>query len=354
MTIKTSLTKTSLTKTSLALAGTAALLATTAAANAQSITINSFGGSYEEAHRECIIDPFEQETGATVQIVTAYSADAFAQLRAQKDAPQFDVIHFSGGQEIVGAQEGLLSPIDESQLSNAADLYDFAKTNLEAGEGPAYSIAALGLVYNSETAPKAPTKWADLLDEAYEDHIVVTDISNGYGMLSFLMLNRVMGGDLDNIQPGLDAVTQLLDNGAVVVNTSPEIQQEFAQNDAWIASYASDYAFTLRKAGLPAVFVQGEEGTPASFITANLVAGRDNQELALKFIDMSISKSAQECFANALRYTPTNSTVELSEEVAADVIYGPEAVAGLLRFDPITIEEKRSEWVDQWNRTIAR
>ncbi len=338
----------------IACAGAAALVASTALASAQTITINSFGGAYEEAHRACIIDRFEEETGAQVQIVTAYSADAFAQLRAQREAPQFDVIHFSGGQEIVGAQEGLLSPIEEGQLSNAADLYDFAKTNLAAGEGPAYSIAALGLVYNSDSAPSTPTSWADLLDDEFANHTVVTDIANGYGMLSFLMLNQVMGGDLDNIQPGLDAITTMLDNGAVVVNTSPEIQQEFAQNEAWVASYASDYAFTLRNAGLPAVFAQGEEGTPASFITANLVAGRDNQELALRFIDISISKEAQECFAGALRYTPTNATVELSDEVAADVIYGPEAVAGLIRFDPQVIEANRSAWMDEWNRTIAR
>ena len=344
---------------STSLGAAAALLATTAISTAalaqgQSITINSFGGAYEEAHRACIIDRFEEETGASVQIVTAYSADAFAQIRAQAAAPQFDVIHFSGGQEIVAAQEGLLSPIDASMLTNAADLYDFAKTNLAGGEGPAYSIAAIGLVYNSQSVPAPLTSWSDLLDPAYSDHSVVVDIANGYGMLGFLMLNQVSGGDLTNIQPGLDAITTMLENGAIVVNTSPEIQHEFAQNEAWVASYASDYAFTLRKAGLPAVFAHGAEGTPASFITANMVAGRDNQDLALKFIDISISKEAQECFADALRYTPTNSTVELSGEVAADVIYGPEAVAGLIRFDPQVIEANRSEWMDAWNRTIAQ
>src|SRR3546814_3417141 len=130
------------------------------------------------------------------------------------------------------------------------------------------------------------------MDPAFSEHLVLTDISNGYGMLGFLMLNKALGGDLDNIQPGLNAVAKVLDAGAIVVSTSPEIQQEFAQNDAWLAAYASDYAYTLRKAGLPAKFVQGSEGTPASFITANMVAGRPNQDLALQFIDMTISKSA--------------------------------------------------------------
>lgn len=335
------------------LLGTAAALAA-GAVHAQSITINSFGGAYEVAHRACVIDRFTAETGADVQIVTAYSADAFAQLRAQKDAPQFDIIHFSGGQEIVGAAEGLLAPIDASKLENAADLYDFAKAGMDRGEGPPYSIAAIGLLYNSETAPEAPTRWTDLASDTWGDRVVLTDISNGYGMLGFLMLNQAMGGTLDNIQPGLDAVAGMLENGALVVNTSPEIQQEFAQNEAWVAAYASDYAFTLRNADLPVSFVQAEEGTPASFITVNIVAGRDNTELAHKFVDISISPEAQECFAEALRYTPTNSKAQLSPEVAADVVYGPDAVAGLIRFDPTVIEAKRSEWVDAWNRTIAR
>ncbi|MBC7157928.1 MAG: ABC transporter substrate-binding protein [Rhodobacteraceae bacterium] len=336
------------------LAGTALATFAATAAPAQTLTINSFGGAYEEAHRACVIDPFIAETGAEVQIVTAYSADAFAQLRAQKDAPQFDILHFSGGQEIVGAAEGLLAPIDASKLSNAGDLYDFAGANMEKGEGPAYSIAAIGLLYNTELLDTAPTRWADLTDPALAEGLVITDISNGYGMLGFLMLNQAMGGSLEDIQPGLDAVAQMLENGAIVVNTSPEIQQEFAQNGAVIAAYASDYAYTLRNAGLPVAFVQAEDGTPASYITVNLVAGRDNTDLAHRFIDISISPEAQACFANALRYTPTNRKVELSDEVAADVVYGPDAAAGMIRFDPTVIEAKRSEWVDAWNRTIAK
>jgi putative spermidine/putrescine transport system substrate-binding protein len=201
-----------------------------AEANAQALTINSFGGVYEENHRHCIITPFETETGTTVQVVTAYSADAIAQLRAQRDAPQFDIIHFSGGQEIVGAREGLLAPIDASRLTNIDDLVPIARENLEGGEGPAYSIAALGLVYNADTIPEAPTSWADLANPGLAERLVLTDFSNVYGLLGFLMINQVHGGDLTNIQPGLDAVGEMLEGGAIVVSTAPEILQEFAQN----------------------------------------------------------------------------------------------------------------------------
>lgn len=336
------------------LALTAAVCAIAAPALAQEITINSFGGSYEEAHRKCVIDPFTAETGIKVNIVTAYSADAFSQLRAQKDAPQYDVIHFSGGQEIVAASEGLIVPITEEQVPALADLYDFAKAGIAKGEGPAYQIAAVGLVYATDKVSSEPTRWADLLKPEYAEHLVLTNITNGYGMVGLLMLNQISGGTLDNIQPGLDAVSKLLDAGAVVVSTSPEIQAEFVQNDAWIAPYASDYAYTLKKAGLNVKFVQGEEGTPASFITANLVAGRDNVDAAAKFIAKELSPESQACFSEALRYTPTNAKTVLTDEVAADVVYGADAAKGLMRFDPAVIEANRSAWTEAFAKTIAR
>ena len=336
------------------IAATAALCAFAAPALAQEITINSFGGSYEEAHRRCVIEPFKTETGAKVNIVTAYSADAFAQLRAQKNAPQFDVIHFSGGQEIVAAAEGLLAPVTPALVPALADLYDFAKAGVARGEGPAYQITAIGLVYAADKVPGAPTRWSDLLKPEFADHLVLTNITNGYGMVGLLMLNQIAGGTTDNIQPGLDSVRKLLDAGAVMVSTSPEIQAEFAQNDAWIAPYASDYAYTLKKAGLNVKFVQGAEGTPASFITANLVAGRSNVELASKFIGKELSPEAQACFSDALRYTPTNAKTVLTKEVAADVVYGADATKGLMRFDPRVIEAKRSTWTEAFAKAISR
>lgn len=339
--------------TGILLGGTAVLLAAAAAQAQQTLVINSFGGAYEDAHRKLVIEPFEEMHDVNIEVVTAYSADALAQLRAQKDNPQFDVIHFSGGQEVAAAEEGLLEPIAPSELSHYDELYPFAVEGLENGHGPVYSVAAVGLLYNTERAPEKPTSWQDLWNDAWKDHIVLTDISNTYGLLSFLMMNRVQGGTLDDIQPGLDAVSRLLD-GAVLVSTSPEIQQNFAQNDAWIAPYAQDYAHTLREAGLPVEFVVPEEGSPGVYITANVVAGRPNTELAKAFVDFSLRAEAQQGWAEALRYSPTNRTVQLPDDLAEDLVYGPEEIEKLVKFDPTVVNERRSEWTDQWNRTIAR
>lgn len=335
--------------------GAVALAATVQNAFGQeTLTINSFGGDYEKIHRELVITPFEEMYNVKVEVVTAYSADTLAQLRAQKDNPQFDVVHFSGGLEHAAAADGLLSPIKPEELSNHDQMYEFAVAGIDRGIGPTYSTAVIGLLYNTEKVAKAPGSWKDVADPAYADHVLLTDAaSNTYGMLGFLMMNQVAGGDLDNIEPGLEFVKGILPT-STVVSKSPEIQQNFAQGNAWIAPYAQDYAYTLTKAGLPVKFIQPKEGGVLAPITVNLVAGTDKRDLALKFIDFSIRAEASKGWAEALRYTPTNRNAELSEEVAAQVVYGAEEVAKLVTFDAVKIAEKRSSWNEAWSRAIAQ
>lgn len=341
-------------RTQAALIALAGGLAATPAAAQQRLVINSFGGMYEEAHRQYVIEPFERLYNVQIDVVTAYSADAMAQLRAQRENPQFDVIHFSGGQEVAAAAEGLLVPIRPDQLTHYDEMYPFAIEGLELGAGPVYSVAVVGIIYNTEEVETPPTSWEDLFDPDLAEYVTLTDFANTYGLFGILMLNQVRGGSLDDIQPGLDAARELLDGGAQIVTSSPEIQAAFAQGTAYLAPYAQDYAHTLQAAGLPVAFALPEEGAPASFLTVNAVAGRPNTELAIAFVDFSIRAEAQAGWAEALRYSPTNSTVELSPEVAAQVTYGDEAVAGLFRFDPTVVNERRSEWTDAWNRLIAR
>ena len=243
------------------------------------LVINSFGGSYEKTHRDLVITPFEEKYGVKVKVVTAYSADTLAQLRAQKENPQFDVVHFSGGLETIAASEELLAPIKPADLSNYGQMYPFAVEGIEKGVGPMYKVAAIGLLYNTEEVSPAPTSWMDLTNPAYAKSVLLTDAAaNTYGMLGMLMMNKVNGGTLDDVQPGLDFVGKLLKGGATVISKSPEIQQNFAQGSALIAPYAQDYAFTLTKAGLPVKF---GEAPFAQWIANNIVGTNGATSVAL-------------------------------------------------------------------------
>ncbi|MDI2099314.1 ABC transporter substrate-binding protein [Ruicaihuangia caeni] len=318
------------------------------------LVVTSFGGDWEAAYIEAVVEPFEEEYNAEITLVTLYSADAMAQLTAQKANPQLDVVHFSGGQEVAAAADGLIESIDPADLSNLDDLYPIAAEGVERGEGPVMQVTPIGLVYRTDKIEKAPTSWDDINNPDYAQHVALTDLSNTYGLLTLLAVNQHEGGDLDDIQPGLDSLGALVDSGAAfVIKTSADMQQAFSARDVWIAPYAQDYAETLRKADLPVEFALPSEGAPASFITANVVAGRDNADLATQLVDFSLRPEVQAKFAESMYYSPVNTKAELSDETGSRVVHG-EDFGKLVRYDSAVVNEKRQSWTDAWNSRIAQ
>lgn len=320
----------------------------------ETLVVTSFGGDWEKAFIEAVVDPFEEETGATVELITLYSADALAQVTAQKASPQIDVVHFSGGQEFTAAQEGLIAPISADELSESDDLIDVATAGLERGEGPVIQLAPIGLVYNTEADAPAPTSWEDLFDEAYAGHIALTDFSNTYGVLSMLRVADALGGGIEDPSAAISDLGALASSGdAIVVPTSPDLQTAFAQRGTWLAPYAMDYAGTLQDAGLPVEFIVPEEGATASLITANVVEGRENPDLAKLFIDYELRPEAQTVFADSMRYSPVNTKVELSDETAESVLTGDE-LDSVVVYAPGDIAASRQAWTDEWNALITK
>lgn len=320
----------------------------------ETLVVTTFGGDWETAFVEAVVEPFEEETGASVEMITLYSADALAQVTAQKASPQIDVVHFSGGQEFTAAEQGLIAPVAPEDLSVYDDLVEVATAGLERGEGPVIQLAPIGLVYNTEADAPAPTSWLDLFDEAYAEHVALPDFSNTYGVLSMLRVADVLGGGIDDPSQAITDLGELASSGdAIVVPTSPDLQSAFAQRGTWLAPYAMDYAGTLQEAGLPVEFIVPEEGVTASLITANVVEGREHTELAKLFIDYELRPEAQAIFAEEMRYSPVNATTELSAETA-DTVLGVDELDSAVVYAPGEIAADRQSWTDEWNALITQ
>lgn len=320
----------------------------------QELVVSSFGGDWEKALISAVVIPFEAATGADVKLVTAYSADALAQLEASAGNPVFDVVHFSGGQEVTAAEAGLLEPIAPEELSNFADLAPFAAENMASGQGPVIQVTPVGLVFRNDLGLPAPTSWNDIFAADYAGAVALTDFSNTYGILSMLRVNDAMGGSIADPSAAIDEMGALAQNGdAIVVATSAELQTAFVERGIALAPYAQDYAQTLIDAGIPVEFITPEEGLTASFITASATAGSGQEELAKLFIDYTLRPEAQATFATLMRYASVNAATEIPENVQSSVL-SPSEVGNVLRYDPMAIGNNRAAWTDQWNNLIAQ
>ncbi|MGM8213639.1 extracellular solute-binding protein [Virgibacillus sp. W0430] len=316
------------------------------------LVVTSFGGDYEAAQMELIVEPFEEEFDAEVEVITLYSADALARLKAQKDAPEIDVVQFSGGQEVQAAKEGLIEELNTDIVTNLADLYESAKLGHEYG--PATAFDAVGILYNKDLVDEVPTSWEDLWDEQYKDKLALIDISNTFG-LQFLAINALLnGGDEANIDPGFEKVESLLPHSSAVVATTPDLGNLFAQEEIVIAPYDSGYAFNFSKQGQPIGFVIPEEGAMATFINMQVVNGTQNSDLANEFVNYSLRPEVQKAFAEQTGFSPTNKNVEISDELAEVIPYGEDVINSLMHLDWDTVNANKDEWTERWSKLIGQ
>jgi putative spermidine/putrescine transport system substrate-binding protein len=96
----------------------AALLAVTAGAShaADSLTIASWGGAYQESQAKAFFEPFKKESGAN--IVTDEWSGETAKLKGMVETgtTNWDVVDVEPGHALQGCEEGWLEPIDYDSL----------------------------------------------------------------------------------------------------------------------------------------------------------------------------------------------------------------------------------------------
>ncbi|MBY0098788.1 ABC transporter substrate-binding protein [Mesobacillus maritimus] len=316
----------------------------------QKLVVTSFGGAIQEAQEE-YIKQFEEEYNADVEVVTLYSADALAKMRAEKNNPSLDVVLFSGGQEQIAKDEGLLMELDKSIIKNMDNLYEGAVH--PDGHSVTFGYESLGLIYDENRVAAPPTSWKDLWKEEYSGNVGLVDISNTYGYYFLLAASLMEGGSEDNIQPGLDIITKLIPNTAAIVSASPEVGNLFAQEEVMIAPFDSGYAYTFAEQGVPVNFATPDEGGIGIYMTANVVQGSKNPELAQQYIDFLLRPEIQALTAEGGGYSPTNVHTELPEKLSDILPNGEESFNNLIHLDLEKVNNNRSAYTEQWNKLIS-
>ena len=89
------------------------LTATGALAADKSVTIASWGGSYQEAQSKALFEPAAADTGIEVKQET-YGGMSDVRLQVQTNAVTFDIVASGSGSAARAAAEGLLEKLDYS------------------------------------------------------------------------------------------------------------------------------------------------------------------------------------------------------------------------------------------------
>ena len=146
-------------KTNLMMTFAAGLLASSALAMDKTVTIASWGGSYQEAQSKALFEPAEANTGITVKQET-YGGMSDVRLQVSSGQVTLDIVASGSGSAARAAAEGLLEPLDFDVI-DVSTFYPGLYTDYCLG-GDVFSTV---YAWNTDTyGDDGPQSWADFFD----------------------------------------------------------------------------------------------------------------------------------------------------------------------------------------------
>lgn len=318
--------------------------------DSKKLILSTYGLS-EDISSEEVYAPFEQEFGCSIVTETGSTNERYTKLSADSQSP-IDVIELSQSMTAKGFEEGLFEPIDLSKIENSQYLIGAAKEMAESGQGVAYTINSIGIMYDPAAVGFEITSFDDLWNEVLAGKIAIPDITTTFGPAMVYMAADYAKTDItaDNGAAAFTALEELKPNIVKTYAKSSDLINMFTSGEISAAIVGDFGVPTIQKANPSLVFVTPNV-TYANFNTICIPKNSKNKELAYEYINYRLSKELQTKTSKALNEAPTNNQVELTAEESASMTYGTAADNAKV-LDHTFINQHLTDWIDQWNRIL--
>jgi putative spermidine/putrescine transport system substrate-binding protein len=236
-------------------------------------------------------------------------------LDKSKNRPQADTAYYFAASALDAAKLGVVEgykPVNFERLPEA----------LRDKDGQWFTVHTLNVAFlvNTQLVKNVPQSWADLLKPEYKNAIVYQDPrSTGQGQVVTFAAAFGNGGDMDNVQPGIDYLGKLTKQGNILrtVGTTPYAQFLKGEIPIWIG-YEND--------GLKAKFTDGmndniavvipKEASAAAPYAISLVRNGPNPNAGKLWLNFIMSDEGQKIFAQGY-VRPSVADIALPADVAS-------------------------------------
>lgn len=314
------------------------------------LVLSTYGLS-EDISEEEVYKPFEDQFHCKIVTETGSTNERYTKLSADTEST-IDVIELSQAMTAKGIEEDLFEPVDLSKLENGQYLIGNAKTMAEAGQGVAYTVNSIGIMYDKEAVGFEIKSFDDLWKAELEGSIAIPDITTTFGPAMVYMASDYKGADVtsDNGKAAFEALNELKPNIVKTYSKSSDLVNMFTSGEIK-AAIVGDYAVPIITKANPDLVYMTPDKTYANFNTISITKNCKDKELAYAYINYRLSKELQEKTTKALNEAPTNNQVKVSEEDAKNMTYGATAENAKV-LDYSFVNPILSDWIDQWNRII--
>jgi putative spermidine/putrescine transport system substrate-binding protein len=242
------------------------------------------------------------------------SAATVVALEKARNRPQADTAYYFAASGVDAAKKGVVAPFKPVNFEKLPAVF-------REPEGRWFTIHSLTIAFvvNTKLVKNVPQSWDDLLKPEYRNSIVYLDPrSTGVGQVLAFAANFAAGGDMANVQPGLDYLGKLHKAGNVlrVLGTTPYAQFVKGEIPIWI-SYENDGLKAKHTDGLgdAVAVVIPKEASAAAPYGISLVEKGPNPNAGKLWLNFVMTEYGQGIFAQGF-VRPAVPGVKLPEAVA--------------------------------------
>ena len=334
------------------LAGASALTLTPrdGAAQTTGFTIMTVGGSWGDAIRKIIAEPFAAQHNLKLTFDNRPNAQQLAVLQASRGRPTIDTVELGGPRLGQSVSLGLVQRIDPALAPNFTRVIPALKTEFWA----ARSIAPWVLTFDTRVFTRAEAEargWSLLLDPRAKGRVAIPNFG-WMGEMWLNSINQAAGAAYDRLDPAIEIARKTLkENAGVVMISNDQGMRLFTAGEIAVAPFWSGRTLELKRQGVPLDFAFVKGWSPYGF-GFSVVANGPKAELAHRFVDASLAEPAQLTFARQFGYVPTLQGLRVPDDMPeAQVPEAAFADAAILDYTEIAKLSDRN--LERWNKEVV-
>jgi putative spermidine/putrescine transport system substrate-binding protein len=319
------------------------------------LTLSTWGGITQDSIKSFVAPEFERTTGAKLAYDIGGLGARYNKLLAQRANPPADVFFSTDEAIVAGRKAGVLIATRKKNITNYADVANWAKTIKPEGDdellpGVPYTLIAYVLAFNPEVVKQPVTSWTDLWRPEFTGKLAFASPVHSMMPAFVIVAAEMAGGSAGNPDPGFKKLAELKPAKLTVFWTDWAPLNK--SGDVTIATEFDYYLETMKNQRYPISYVIPKEKGFGASEYVSIVQGTKNQELAEEFINQMIASKAQHAFAIETFQGPISTKVKLSKEEQERCACGAR-VEQLRFFDPALFAENRAAWTERLNTEVV-
>lgn len=329
-------------------AATAASIGRPAMAEATPLTVNMYGGRWENDWRNSVVPNFSTQIGRPINLDIGIGVSWVSKFRAGGPKhPPFSSLMLNERYTAMLRDDDYFETLSPQLIPNLADV--IAPARLKGDTAVTCMLAPIVLAYRTDLVSRPPRGWADLWDQRFRGQLGLYSITNSAAVMMAMWAGKHFGSGSGDVETAVAKFAEL--KPFPQISYSAQLTPLLTQGQIAVAPIDVGEIAAMQAQGVPVDYAIPEEGMMVFDHSFSVLKYGVEKDAAAKYIDFVLSPATQSWMAKNWLIAPTNKAVPLPPE-AEKWPLRQEQVAQAIRFDWTEANKLNGPLTDLWSRTI--